>query len=714
MQSPKQQHIARLSNIKPYLLTTPTVALVLSYATLPNALAQQAAPSVSPSIPAGSSPPPSTNATDPASITADFHRATQAFRDSDFQTAELLFQSLVERCPHSELQVQCEYFACIAAWNRTPSPHNLDQIRKWLQKAREFERGLVAQSRTVRSQSWPKWVESAHLIWLKANLLKGGADECEHHLRLLTKTSSANATFASESTAHESTEHDPSLVYGIDAESLAWPTPVAATPQTWFELGEILFRKANSSLVLSSDGKEGLLKEALEYYRHALGLIEGETSQNASKPHETAANRSLDQQYLANAAKLALIRGMVALAQWPEASQQSDSIAQATLDAEQQVRFHLLQHSIAKHHQAQKDTLSESEVAQLSITPLQTALSVATSQDVSAHCMHELSLALANSELRDESITLSKALVVKYPEHAASIDARSRLARYYAEKGKWQDSHRWSTELIEQDCPAPIKNFAFYLKAKADTHLGQTEPAIETLSSLIEQDTLHPGLEPSVRADLSELLYQSERWDEMAPHLQWLQEHAKLLQVPPTWFPTILLRQAEMLASKHAWIEAEELVSEICENFPEWEKASEADYLLARCFVARAEFDPARKLLDRILHRSPDQVSSTLAARAGWMTAETYMMQRKYPEAVMCYQRVLSIPHEPYWHAASTFQIGQCAELCQDPEAAVEWYQKVLTDYADYPFAKNADERLKQLVSSSPKQAERIGSRKKR
>ncbi|MFN7334233.1 MAG: tetratricopeptide repeat protein, partial [bacterium] len=92
---------------------------------------------------------------------------------------------------------------------------------------------------------------------------------------------------------------------------------------------------------------------------------------------------------------------------------------------------------------------------------------------------------------------------------------------------------------------------------------------------------------------------------------------------------------------------------------------------------------------------------------------ETYMMQRRYGDAINTYQQVLAIPNQSYWHAACAVQLGLCAELSQDTSTATEWYQKVTSSFTETPFAVTAQQRLVRIASET-QQSQRIGSGTKR
>jgi tetratricopeptide (TPR) repeat protein len=160
-----------------------------------------------------------------------------------------------------------------------------------------------------------------------------------------------------------------------------------------------------------------------------------------------------------------------------------------------------------------------------------------------------------------------------------------------------------------------------------------------------------------------------------------------------------------MQALRQNWKGAEAIVSRIQSQFPECDCRDDVDYLRARCLISKAGFDEARQLLDRIA-REPTDRSLELAARSRWMMGETFLMQRRYAEALQAYESVLETGSSPYWQSAAWMQIGQCQELLRDVPAARKAYQTVVGRYADGPFGEVAQQKLDSLGSSeAPRQS---------
>ncbi|XZE43567.1 tetratricopeptide repeat protein [Pirellulaceae bacterium SH467] len=593
----------------------------------------------------------------PSEVALTFQRATEAFAQKDFASAKQEFLTVARATPNSELAIQAEYFAALAGWNLDPSDPSASEIQRWLEHASTFETQTRSSGKTIVSPSWDRWVEAAHLLLAKYDLSKGSTREAERRLRQLSR----NSTDAK----------------GTDSRtSEAWPTQSPCSPHVWLELGSLLCRENPSS------------DEALECFAKAI-----EACQQQSSPSH---------QLLQTLASWNAIECVAAKNQWQEVCDRLKEFAQQDPSSEFRIRAKLLEITAKKKLSQAVDVAKE----------LEPIVDLALAGNIPAQLLYDLGVAFADAGSSDSSEAVFLELIQRYPETGISIEARLRLARDYAQSNRWDQAIKLSEEATELGCPDSWKAFAWYIRAKGHALALENKEAIQCFERGLDEGKLTVELEITLRVELLELLYRSEQWSKIGPHAEWLLAFSEKEPTPPTWLPLVMLRQAETLANRNAWQEAESMVSTLCRDFPKWKKADEADYLLARCCIARADFQGARERLDRIAIASSNS-NATLLARAGWMAGETFMMQRRYAEAAASYQRVLSIPGEEHWHAASVLQLGVCAEMSQDPNAAVEWYRRVQERYPESPFAKTASERLSDLMTKA-KQAERIGSGKKR
>lgn len=130
---------------------------------------------------------------------------------------------------------------------------------------------------------------------------------------------------------------------------------------------------------------------------------------------------------------------------------------------------------------------------------------------------------------------------------------------------------------------------------------------------------------------------------------------------PPTWIPQVLLRRSEIAIVRGDWKLAESTVCDIRAHFPECNERGYVDYVFARCLVFNARFDEAREVFESIVHRLPTPPAELLA-KAWWATAESYVMQRRFREACVGYENVLSLDVDSRWRQIVEKQLEACRQ----------------------------------------------------
>ena len=376
-----------------------------------------------------------------------------------------------------------------------------------------------------------------------------------------------------------------------------------------------------------------------------------------------------------------------------EAKSHLDRLANKKLDDNLAIQLKLLQIKVSKAVGESIDTIE-------SLDPI---IRLAIAGNPQASVLYELAMALLDAGDNSNSNEIFLQLVHRFPQTPISIEARVRLARNAMDSSRWQESLQWSEQAIQMGCSKPLQPYAEMLRGRAKMELGDLDGAQTDFELALTHESAGLDLKVSVHFQLSETLYQLERWPEAEKHWSWLKHFAQSKAEsgsPPDWLPVILLRTAELLALKKEWDQAEEIVLRIRNDFPKCNRSDEVDYLFARCLISKADFDAARKVLDT-LTRSIDKTPAELLARANWMVGETYLLQRKYEEARNAYQQVLKIPKQNHWHSAALLQIGQCCEATQDTQGARNAYSQIANEFGESPFASLAKQRLSLLPSSS-------------
>ncbi|MFN6127614.1 MAG: tetratricopeptide repeat protein [Planctomycetota bacterium] len=386
----------------------------------------------------------------------------------------------------------------------------------------------------------------------------------------------------------------------------------------------------------------------------------------------------------------------IQLAEWDASEESIAQLESLAMNDHWRAKAALLRGDIAK---ARQDAAAFAKA-------LQPAVAWALSGRTDLQLAYELALALLEAREEEDGEAVLIHIVQRDPKHPVTIEARVHIARRAIERGAWQQAKERLDEAIAMGCAPAWIPHARLARGQAHLKLGLPASAVDDLTVALEYVGEDVGLETAIRFELGEALMQSQRWDEANEHWEFLAGRYKDSTAElPSWLARVWLHQAEMQALRQNWIEAEAIVSRIQAQFPECDCRDDVDYLKARCLISKAGFDEARQLLDRIA-REPTVRSLELAARSRWMMGETFLMQRRYAEALQAYESVLETGSSSYWQSAAWMQIGQCHELLRDVPAAREAYQTLMDRYADGPFGEIAQQRLDSLGSSdAPRQS---------
>lgn len=171
--------------------------------------------------------------------------------------------------------------------------------------------------------------------------------------------------------------------------------------------------------------------------------------------------------------------------------------------------------------------------------------------------------------------------------------------------------------------------------------------------------------------DRSELecCVQLQRWgraEELLQQMQPLLLTYLAQREPPAWVSQVLLWKSEIAILRGEWDLAELTVCDIRAHFPECNERGYVDYLYARCLVFNARFDEARQVFESIVRMQPTPPAELLA-KAWWATAESFVMQRRYTEAIASFERVLNLDVDPQWKSIVERQLADCRSAIGTP-----------------------------------------------
>jgi tetratricopeptide (TPR) repeat protein len=566
-----------------------------------------------------------------------FTEARDAFARKDWNAASQSFRSVSQQCAGSPLALEANYFALMADWQRKDEKCH-ETMQAWLREAKSMQDRLV-QSQRPAPQSMDGWISNVQLMLAQSEKKNQQLDQAERRLKSLLRLDDVEREIES-----------------------AWPSTTASFAAAWLELG-----------LLAQESRKDLGQAEL-CFRRAV-----ESSQEASE---------LQLQSLA-----ALAKTQLQLSEHEGCQESIARLEQMASSDSWRTKAALLKSDLAR---ARQDAAAFAEA-------LRPVVELALAGRTDLQLAYELAVALLEAREDEDSEAILVHIIHREPENPIAVEARIRLARQRMKRQEWNDAQQLLDQAIGLGCTDHWVPHARLARAQVHLALGIPASARDDLTLALQVVSDDIELETTIRFELAESLRQLQEWDEASVHWNLLSsrfEDASSENPLPAWLARVWLHQAELQALRQNWSEAEAIVSKIQFQFPECDCRGDVDYMRARCLISKAQFDDARNLLEQIATHTAVS-SPDLKARAWWMMGETFLMQRRYREALQPYARVLEMESSPYWKSASWMQIGQCSELLRDPETARQAYQSIVDQDADGPFRETAQQRLKLLPASN-------------
>ena len=305
--------------------------------------------------------------------------------------------------------------------------------------------------------------------------------------------------------------------------------------------------------------------------------------------------------------------------------------------------------------------------------------------------LYEWAWVLQDLNKGDEAAGLFESVRKEYPQSRFAPDATYRLAQRAFLAKQYDAAKKLTAEVLAGKAEPEVREFARYLDGQIAVAEQKWDEVRRAFEALVKE---FPESRQRLVAEywIAETFYRQgeyqeagRRFDELARQTQANRE---------TWHGMIALRRAQVLAQEKKWNAAYEVAAKIETQYPKFEQQYEADYLLGRCLHDRAELQAARAAFERVV-KSPQGAKTETAAMAQWMIGETYFHQKNYEAAIREYARLEYGYAYPAWQAAAALQSGKCHELQGERKEAERCYARVIKDYPDTQFAKEAAERLK-------------------
>lgn len=248
--------------------------------------------------------------------------------------------------------------------------------------------------------------------------------------------------------------------------------------------------------------------------------------------------------------------------------------------------------------------------------------------------------------------------------------------------------------------PRIVANSLFQL-GKICFDQGEFEEAAQQMQLLTKQ---FPASNLAISSEYwsAEASYRSNQLQKAKSGFQNLQKYQPA-ELGPEIGPASLQRCAQISTALKQWENTIEYANQLKQQYPEENHLYVAEYLIGRGHAGMGNFSKARAAYKRSLKNKLSRGTET-AALAQWMIGESYFHQGDFEKAIDAYQYTEILHDFPLWQSAALLQAGKCFENLNQIDEAMNCYQRIISQYKELKYAKEASERfglLRQRVSSN-------------
>lgn len=287
-----------------------------------------------------------------------------------------------------------------------------------------------------------------------------------------------------------------------------------------------------------------------------------------------------------------------------------------------------------------------------------------------------------------EAATLFRQVAEQHPTTSFADEALLKLAEIAQDRQDYSQAERWLSMLDAKKYDGRLLPAVSYRRASLAFRQRDFDRAAGLLTGLLERSPDDP-LAAAALVLLGEIDLERQRPDAALARFR----SAIASRNAGVHGLTARLRVSQCLLVAKKWRAANESAAKFLTDHPTGPLAAEALFVQGRALQQEAQFDEARQKFDRATTLDNGET----AAKARFMSGETFFHQRRYPEALKDYLKVDILYEYPAWQSVAMLQAGKCHEQLDERRAAVQAYRRLLDRFAEQPSAKQAKERLEAL-----------------
>ncbi|GIX05248.1 MAG: hypothetical protein KatS3mg114_1117 [Planctomycetaceae bacterium] len=347
----------------------------------------------------------------------------------------------------------------------------------------------------------------------------------------------------------------------------------------------------------------------------------------------------------------------------------------------------------------------------------------------------ETARVLSSQQQVDQANTAYEQLLTRFPQSQLKDQWLAEWGYMNVSAGRWDQADMIFARLLQE---TPQSRWAWWARlSRAEHALEQTDP--QSALQILEQLHADPEAPDEVRqrAGYQLVIFHLARkhWSQVitwtqryqtafpnSPHAQYLEYcelEARVASIPRAeeipellarilrlqehatdspWRPRLWLLRAELYLQLKQYAD----VLATVENFQTTFTTDHEVYPLLTEVAGRANkqqalFDQARQLFELTITH-PRTKGTETAAKAQFLLAETWLLQEKWEQAFLAYQKVVALYPFPHWQALALQQSARCEEQQGHWAQAVEIYQQLLDDYAQHVAEADIKQRQAQAA----------------
>lgn len=318
------------------------------------------------------------------------------------------------------------------------------------------------------------------------------------------------------------------------------------------------------------------------------------------------------------------------------------------------------------------------------------------------------------------------------PEQLDRVLDEWALLNYEAQR--FTEADALFRRLLQETPDSDLADNAQLSLAESDLLAGKLDAARQAFERLLASERSDALVRERSQFQLVVLSLEQQRWREVqerataflkeypssadAPYIQYCQWEARVADPPasaadsqalkqellarlaqppsepwPAWFPRLWVLLAETQFRLKEYDAVAQTLADLKQRAPTAAQVYQVEEVLGRCYKQQARFAEARQAFERVLAH-PAAYRTETAAKAQFLIGETYLLEEKWTEALLAYQKVYASYKFPDWQAEALLQSGKCDEQLGEWSQAVKTYTLLLEEFPQTPRAAEAKKRL--------------------